>query len=56
MSRVQVLCGCGWGSLAMEEEDVPDECPVCGHPIGDENDDAEDEDCDAETTEEGIRK
>lgn len=27
---VQVLCGCGWGNLAMRESKVPCECPVCG--------------------------
>lgn len=32
--RVPVLCGCGWGSLSMPEDEVPDECPVCGGPIG----------------------
>ena len=49
MAKVQVLCGCGWGSLGMDEEDVPDECPVCGYPIGG--------DCDAaETAEEGEQE
>ncbi len=28
--RVPVLCGCGWGSLAMLESEVPEYCPVCG--------------------------
>lgn len=32
--RVPVLCGCGWGSLGMPEDEVPDECPVCGGPLG----------------------
>lgn len=36
---VQVLCGCGWGSLKMAVEDVPESCPVCGNPIGGEPDD-----------------
>lgn len=31
---VQVLCGCGWGSLKMRESEVPDECQVCGNPVG----------------------
>lgn len=51
MAKMPVLCGCGWGSLAMDEEDVPDECPVCGYPIGgdcDENDDNDDYDYDHE--------
>jgi len=28
--RVPVLCGCGWGSLAMWRCLVPVDCPVCG--------------------------
>lgn len=32
--KVPVLCGCGWGSLAMPEDEVPDCCPVCGSPLG----------------------
>ena len=28
--RVPVLCGCGWGLLAVSECDVPEECPLCG--------------------------
>jgi hypothetical protein len=35
---VQVLCGCGWGSLSMPVEDVPATCPVCGQPISDGED------------------
>lgn len=34
MRNVAVLCGCGWGSLSMPEDQVPAECPVCGGPIG----------------------
>ena len=26
---VQVLCGCGWGSLKMKASEVPERCPVC---------------------------
>jgi hypothetical protein len=32
--RVPVLCGCGWGSLSMDERDVPAQCPVCGSTLG----------------------
>ena len=32
--KVPVLCGCGWGSLAMPEDEVPDCCPMCGSPLG----------------------
>lgn len=28
--RHDVLCQCGWGQLAMREEDIPEHCPVCG--------------------------
>ena len=31
---VAVLCGCGWGDLRMPEAEVPEECPVCGSPLG----------------------
>jgi len=34
MRNVAVLCGCGWGSLSMPEDQVPAECPVCGGPLG----------------------
>lgn len=34
--RVVVLCGCGWGSLSMREDLVPERCPVCEQPIGGE--------------------
>ena len=27
--RHDVLCGCGWGRLAMRESEIPCECPVC---------------------------
>lgn len=30
---VQVLCGCGWGSLGMPESEVPCECPLCGNTL-----------------------
>ena len=36
---VQVLCQCGWGSLGMRESDVPDECPVCGYRLREEEED-----------------
>lgn len=32
---VPVLCGCGWGRVAMPLSDVPLNCPLCGaefHP------------------------
>jgi len=32
--RVDWLCSCGNGRLAVPEEDVPDYCPLCGYPIG----------------------
>lgn len=32
--RVPVLCGCGWGSLSMPENEVPECCPVCGNALG----------------------
>ena len=28
--RVNVLCQCGWGRLAIPESQVPNNCPVCG--------------------------
>ncbi len=28
-ARPSVLCQCGWGVLAIEEEDIPERCPVC---------------------------
>lgn len=31
--RVQVLCGCGWGSLGMPACAVPELCPVCGFDL-----------------------
>lgn len=27
--RVEVLCGCGWGRLAIAACDVPQFCPMC---------------------------
>lgn len=32
--RVDVLCGCGWGQLAMPLSEIPDNCPLCGLEIG----------------------
>ena len=32
--RHDVLCGCGWGRLAMPESEIPERCPVCNRPIG----------------------
>ena len=32
--RVDWLCGCGQGRLGVLESEVPDFCPLCGHPIG----------------------
>lgn len=31
MPTHDVLCGCGWGRLACPEDELPEECPVCGH-------------------------
>jgi hypothetical protein len=28
--RVPVLCGCGWGRVALPVCEVPEFCPVCG--------------------------
>lgn len=28
--RHNVLCGCGWGRLAMPRHEIPDTCPMCG--------------------------
>lgn len=40
--RVDVLCGCGWGQLAMPLSEVPKNCPLCGLGIGaDGSDDGE---------------
>jgi len=36
---VQVLCGCGWGHLQLEVNEIPNACPVCGAPIGEEVED-----------------
>jgi len=33
VAKVPVLCGCGWGSLAMPGNEVPECCPVCGSPL-----------------------
>jgi len=35
--RHDVLCGCGWGRMACPESEIPDRCPVCEMPIGEEN-------------------
>lgn len=32
--RVPVLCGCGWGSVAMKVGEIPETCPVCGMVVG----------------------
>lgn len=29
--RQDVLCGCGWGRLAVPADELPDTCPQCGH-------------------------
>lgn len=29
-TRVDVLCGCGWGRLGLPQCDVPEFCPLCG--------------------------
>lgn len=34
MERHDVLCGCGWGLLAVPVSEIPDHCPVCGHNFG----------------------
>lgn len=31
--RVNWLCQCGTGRLAVEVDDVPLDCPTCGHTI-----------------------
>jgi hypothetical protein len=31
--RVDVLCQCGFGYLAIPEPEVPAECPVCGFDL-----------------------
>lgn len=31
--RVNVLCGCGWGRLAIPLRSVPSACPLCGRGI-----------------------
>ena len=31
--RVNVLCGCGWGLLAVYRREIPSQCPVCGSSI-----------------------
>lgn len=37
--RHDMLCGCGWGRLAMPESEIPYACPVCGHVfVPEEND------------------
>ena len=36
--RVPVLCGCGWGHLAMPVDEVPEFCPLCGNPLYQEQD------------------
>lgn len=29
--RVDVLCGCGWGRIAVRRCEAPRYCPLCGH-------------------------
>jgi len=29
--RVDVLCQCGWGLLAVPEEEIPGDCPICAY-------------------------
>ena len=36
---VEVLCQCGWGSLKMAKDAVPENCPLCGCALGAESDD-----------------
>lgn len=31
--RHPVLCGCGWGSLAMPVSEIPTHCPMCGNEV-----------------------
>ena len=31
--RHDVLCGCGWGLLAVPESRIPSECPLCGADV-----------------------
>lgn len=38
--RVDALCGCGWGMLAIPETDVPPSCPLCGFPFHAEDPDS----------------
>ncbi len=45
---VQVLCGCGWGSLKMRESDVPDNCPVCGNALRQDDEDDYDDSMDGD--------
>lgn len=33
--RVDVLCQCGWGLLAVPKSEVPGSCPVCGFSFPD---------------------
>lgn len=28
--RHNVLCQCGWGHMAVPEDEIPELCPVCG--------------------------
>jgi hypothetical protein len=36
--RVDVLCQCGWGRLAISVSDVPRQCPLCGVHIRENSD------------------
>ena len=41
--RVNWLCGCGTGMLAVPESEVPDYCPLCGYPINAGKEEVDDE-------------
>lgn len=36
-NRVNVLCGCGWGLLDVEDDEVPYNCPICDAAIRNPN-------------------
>ena len=31
INTIDVLCDCGWGQLAVPNDDLPVDCPICGH-------------------------
>jgi len=31
--RLNLLCQCGWGRLAVPLATIPDECPLCGQDL-----------------------